>query len=357
MRFILIISIFLNLFTVNSQVSDTLSYKEKLNSGEYLPYIKLEKDDEIQLPVEFFVELNIDEISDFDIKSNNFYSKFFHTFYSQLDTLMITKNNQRTYWYPEEYISIQYPESDKAYASAYSIERKFYSKTLNDSLYAISSYSELELQHKWNLRNYPFDTQYLKFVFESTADTSSIRLSPLADRPPILPKSFDYLMDGYKVVDIKSHNLFKETTIVAEYADGFRNKVVEKLEFQVSVDREGAFLYFKLFFGGFLSFLISFLVYFIKPEFFETRITLSLGGIFGGVGNKYFVENTMPAIQVLTKADIINNLVIIFIIINIFIVIGQHMENINLGRLEKNKFSALLVFILFVLVNYLIVQY
>tara|TARA_A100001011_G_C14188537_1_gene790194 strand:+ start:121 stop:1200 length:1080 start_codon:yes stop_codon:yes gene_type:complete len=358
LRLILIIFLaFLSLNDLKSQNLDSLSYKEKLYSGEYLPYIKLDKDDKIQLPVEFFVELNIDEISEFDIKSNNFYSKFFHTYYSKLDTLEITNNNEKTYWYPEDYIGLQYPESDRVFSSGYSVDPKFYSKALNDTLYATSSYSELELQHKWNLRSYPFDTQYLKFVFESTADTSSIRLSRLADRPSILPQSFDYLMDGYKVVDIKSHNLFKETTIVAEYADGFRNKVVEKLEFQVSVDREGAFLYFKLFFGGFLSFLISFLVYFIKPEFFETRITLSLGGIFGGVGNKYFVENTMPAIQVLTKADIINNLVIIFIIINIFIVIGQHMENINLGRFEKNKFSALSVFILFVLVNYLIVQY
>ena len=78
-------------------------------SGEYLPYIKLDKDDKIQLPVEFFVELNIDEISEFDIKSNNFYSKFFHTYYSKLDTLEITNNNEKTYWYPEDYIGLQYP--------------------------------------------------------------------------------------------------------------------------------------------------------------------------------------------------------------------------------------------------------
>ena len=126
-------------------------------------------------------------------------------------------------------------------------------------------------------------------------------------------------MDGYNVVGIEVNNTFKKTNILVEYADGVRNKVISTVEFLVSVDRDGAYLYFKLFFGGFLSFLISFLVYFIKPEFFEIIITLSLGGIFGGVGNKYFVENSMPAIQVLTKADIINNLVIIFIIINIFI--------------------------------------
>ena len=70
---------------------------------------------------------------------------------------------------------------------------------------------------------------------------------------------------------------------------------------------------------------------------------------------EYFVENTMPAIQVLTKADLINNLVIIFIIINIFIVIGQHTKSINLKWFEKNKFAAITVFLLFILSNSLVV--
>ena len=64
----------------------------------------------------------------------------------------------------------------------------------------------------------------------------------------------------------------------------------------------------------------------------------------------------MPSLQVLTKADIINNVVIMFIILNIFIVIGQHMKDINLGKFENNKFSAIIVFILFLLINFLIVK-
>ena len=115
-------------------------------------------------------------------------------------------------------------------------------------------------------------------------------------------------------------------------------------------------MYFKLFFGGFLSFLISFLVYFIDSKFFETRITLSLGGIFGAVGNKYFVENSMPSIQVLTKADLINNLVIIFIIINIFMIIAQHKKKINLWKFEDNKFSSIFILSLFVFLNFLIIK-
>tara|TARA_B100000886_G_scaffold175062_1_gene119890 strand:- start:6505 stop:7581 length:1077 start_codon:yes stop_codon:yes gene_type:complete len=350
-----LILITLSLFNLNSQVSDTLTYREKLNSGEYVPFIKLTKEDKIQFPIKYYVEINIDEISDLDIKENHFYSKFWHTYYSHLDTLEITKNNIPYYWYPEDYISLEYPESDRVFTMDYSMESKFYSETLNDSLNRFSRYVELELPHKWNLRSYPFDKQYLKYIFESGVDTSLQRIARFPDKPLNLPKNFDFLMDGYKISEITAKNSFKETTIYTDYVDGPRYKVVERLEFLVSIDRQGAFLYFKLFFGGFLSFLISYLVYFIEPKFFETRITLSLGGIFGSVGNKYFVENTMPAIQVLTKADLINNLVIIFIIINIFIVIGQHTKSINLKWFEKNKFAAITVFLLFILSNSLVV--
>jgi hypothetical protein len=85
-------------------------------------------------------------------------------------------------------------------------------------------------------------------------------------------------------------------------------------------------------------------------------VTLSLGGIFGAVGNKYFVENSMPSLQVLTKADLINNLVIIFIIINIFIVICQFTPKISIWKFESNKFSSIFILALFVLFNFLIVK-
>ena len=53
---------------------DTLSYSEKINSGEYYPFIKLDKDDKIKLPIEFELELVVDELRDVDIKNANFYS-------------------------------------------------------------------------------------------------------------------------------------------------------------------------------------------------------------------------------------------------------------------------------------------
>ena len=70
---------------------------------------------------------------------------------------------------------------------------------------------------------------------------------------------------------------------------------------------------------------------------FESRISLSVGAIFGAIGNRYFVDSTMPNVQVLTKADLLNNLVLILLAFNILIVILQENKNFSIPYLENNK--------------------
>ena len=342
-----------------TKVNDTLSYIQKLRSGDYPPYVKLEEVDKIDLPLEFQIELNIDQLRDVDIKTTNFYIAFDYSISSKVDTLTITKNKDSILLDDiDDFFRIIYPEGDKNYKGGYVYDGRYYYELLKDTVTQWSSYLETELPHKWNLRDFPFDKQKLKIIFESRSDTSWVRLNPSIQFPPKIQDSdFEFLIDGLNVVDLTTEKKYVKTDIIGQdFIEGQRNEVYEQLIFNVEVDRNGSYLYFKLFFGGFLSFLISYLVFFIEPEYFETRITLSLGGIFGAVGNKYFVENSMPSIQVLTKADIINNAVIIFIILNVFIVIAQHTSKINLWKFEKNTFSASLILILFITSNFLIIN-
>ena len=344
--------------STHDQKKDSLSYEDKLNSGNYYPYIKFTKQDMIKFPLEFQVELDVHELRDVDINDTNFYIVLSAAYHSILDTLVVTRNDSLYFESSSTFVNFVYPESDRTYDDGVEYDGKFKYLNLKDSLNGWSQYIETELPHKWDLRNYPFDKQQLKVVFESKKDTSMLKLNPFILYPPKIDGSkFNYLMDGLTVTNITTEKKYVTSQITLNYIEGIRDSVYEQLIFNIEIDRTGSYLYFKLFFGGFLSFLISFLVYFINPKNFDTRITLSLGGIFGADGNKYFVENSMPSLQVLTKADIINNLVIIFIIINIFIVIDQQTKNINLWKFEKNKFSAYTMFLLFFLFNLLVVLF
>ena len=125
--------------------------------------------------------------------------------------------------------------------------------------------------------------------------------------------------------------------------------------YSIVISRSGGWLFVKLFLGSFLAFLISWIVFLIPNKEFDSRIGLTVGGIFGAIGNRYFVDSTLPAVQVLTKADMINNLILGLLILNILIVIIQKNQNIKFGKLEQNKFAMIFTGITFIVLNTIIV--
>jgi hypothetical protein len=345
---------------LRSQELDTLSYFEKLNSGDYYPNINLSHSD-VKLPLEVQVGIDILELREVDIKSPDFYSRISAHLYYDVDSSVIDDYGDTISLYDFyiggfDWVELLYPEHDKLFLGRI-VYDKVFSEEKQDSLVQYSFYMENQFPHKWDLRDYPFDQQRLRFIFDAQQDTSVVHLIAATHMHSNIAKgSTLFLKDGLVVTGIETESQYKEGD-VEEFVEGRRREVNQRFIINILVDRKGSFLYFKLFFGGFLSFLISYLAFYIDSSFFETRITLSIGGIFGAVGNKYVVENTMPAIQVLTKADIINNLVIVFIILNIFIVIGQQTKSLPLGPFERNKFAGRFIMIAFVILNLFIAYF
>ena len=345
---IVLISLIIIFQSLNSQSLDSLSYKEKLRSGFYAPYIKLDSLDSIEWPSKYFVSLTINDLRDISYKNDYFYIRFQSFEYTTQDTLYISNIGEEIIIDPRSEYTFEYPEGDRNYAEYSDIIRD----TLDgDSIYKYNTYFEGELPHKWDLYDFPFDKQELKIQFRSGWDTSVTRIYNSENfKTEIVEEDLEFLKDGYSIKGISIDKEFVEGPL-DNYPDSYRPGVYEKLVYKINLERDSGYLFFKLFFGGFLSYIISLLVFFIDKKLFETRITLSLGGIFGGVGNKYFVENSLPEILVLTKADILNNILIVFIILNIFIVIAQSTKNINIGLLENNKSSIYISMISLLLIS------
>lgn len=332
---------------------DSLTFKSKSPAVQYHPPGENYALSNFEYPIAVKIGIKIEELRDLDIKNPEFYIGFSLNSRTP-DTLKVTSSSDTFNFHnPFEFFYPLFPEHDRT------LKPKWNPPVIstNDSLNLDwESYMETVLPHVWDMRRYPFDNQKLKVVIEGRVDTSIVKLYADSSLCYVNDDELIFIKDGLQVSGITSSNQYIEKSGIKDrFSDDTHKKIIQKLIFEINVDRKGSFLYFKLFLGGFLSFLISFLVYTISPKFFETRITLSLGGIFGAVGNKYFVENTMPNIQVLTKADIINNLVIVFIIINIFIVISQQTKSIRLGKLEENVFASRVILFLFITINTLIV--
>ena len=118
-----------------------------------------------------------------------------------------------------------------------------------------------------------------------------------------------------------------------------RNVTFPTVVYEIIVSRSGSLLFIKLFLGTFLAFIMSLSAFTISKRNFPSRIDVSVGALFIAVGNKYFVESTTPMVQILTKADIINNISLLLIIMNVVFIISQHRKDINIGKFEDSKFT------------------
>ena len=351
------------LFNVSSSFIDTdrieslkLSFKENdsiIQSDEFNYPYSITETDSFKYPINIQIELVVKDIRDLTIKENYFWAAYNFNYYSTLDSIYISKLNDTINLEMYNFITPDYQEGDQLYLGLDPMEKTI----INDGsiIYQQGAYIENNFYHKWDLRNYPFDNQEIKLKFITYDDTSIVRMQQAKHVKSSFNDKMDNLIDGYTVTAIDYTNNFEESTKIINSKDGRRKQIKESLTYTININRDGSFLYFKLFFGTFLSFLISYLVFFIHKDEFETRITLSVGGIFGAVGNRYFVESIMPEVQVLTKGDLINNLVILLIVMNIFIVIMQYNKNINWRIINNNKKPAILSALIFTILNLIII--
>ena len=336
--------------------SDNLNLNKSIVNQSFINKINTKNLDKVQFPVFYEFELNLNDLYNLDLNKDYFFSKLYMGVYSDYDSITIDKNNNLFSTLPDDNFRLKYQLGDESYFSGW-----IYQGYLNDTLYNKYSYaSEVENNfiHVWDLSEYPFDKQQLKIQFVASKDTSLVRLRSSDKLPSTFNESISDLKKGYSINQITSDESFYVSPFdFTDKESVFRKKVFSVLTFYIEVDRSGSWLFIKLFIGSFLSFFISVIVFLIPLKEFESRISLSVGGIFGAIGNRYFVDSTMQNVQVLTKADIINNMILLLLVFNILVVTLQHSKKYNIPFLENNdnaikisviSFIALLSIILIV---------
>ena len=306
--------------------------------------------DTLNYPIKVDLELIFNDIYDFETKNSQFFSKFEYAVYSKYDTIYKTFYNQESDITDlRKIINLDYISSDQT--KIRNLELDFFNPTLGGSQY--SSSVENSFYHNWDLRNYPFDKQKIIIRFIAEQDSSIISLYESKEYPASFNKEMIGLKDGYKIDEI---NFFKSYRSSGTFAQQPSRMIVYPIgNFEITISREGSWLFIKLFLGSILSFIISWIVFLIPSKEFESRISLTVGAIFGAIGNRYFVESTIPSVQILTKADMINNMILLLLIVNVLIVIVQNNEKINFLLLEKNKIAMIFSGVTFIILNTLIV--
>ena len=348
-------------------LSDELYFDTYLKGGLYYPYLYIDQNEDFNFPLIVDNTFYLDDIKGYSTNNENFYVKFEADFYhtnfnfinkdgDSLKTVINLKNINLSN--PNDLINLKYINADNTVYNGFTINE-------NSKFYAKAEFQG-DIFHNWDLREYPFDIQNIKVEFESTLDTTVLRffsaandplLSKILDQNLVTNKNMEGLKAGYNVDKINFNIKYKEGKAEEQFSPFIYRKPVYSVgEFEIIISREGSWLLIKLFLGAFLACLISWIAFLIPSEFFDSQISVSVGAIFGAIGNKYFVESTIPAVQILTKADILNNFAILIVLLNIFLLIARKSSIINLGVFEK-KLNSLIISVLITIITVSVIIY
>ena len=272
---------------------------------------------------EFYnIEAQISQFSDYtEPVIDKYGDTIFNPLVSQGE--LIFKYDENETFYSEVFSNIYYTwEPDEEYSEPkYGIPED---EEL-DSTWLIEETFDVKMFHNWDLRKYPFDKQKLKIVLRAFNDTTLVRFKESSINESFFSEVND-LQQGFKITDIDFKEEFYST------GDVYINipEVVSQGVYEIVISRNGIWVFIKLFFAGILALILSWLVFLIPVRDFQSRVELSIGAVFAAVGNKYFVDSATDS-QVLTVADIFNNIIILLVVLNVALVI------IKRNRIFTNK--------------------
>lgn len=214
-------------------------------------------------------------------------------------------------------------------------------KTVTKSFVTIDTtggqvYVQMKLQcvmkDSWRINNFPFDHQTLRLGIENSQYDSRY-LVFVADT---IGKQFDprFALRGWKI------DSCVVTTGIKKYETAFGDERIGKTQTEYGVfrvrlviNREAEGLYWKMFFGMYIAFLIAYMCFFIHADGIDSRFGLSVGSLFAVVGNKYIIDSSLPESTSFTLVDTLHGLTLMFI----FCVIAATAYSLRLVKKNKHK--------------------
>jgi len=197
---------------------------------------------------------------------------------------------------------------------AKSVTRSFSTvDTSGDKVYMLMKL-QCVMKDEWKIENFPFDHQNLRFSIENSQFDSKA----LVFEADTAGNHFDprFTLRKWRIDSLK----ISTGSRIYETAFGDPNVKDSKTEYsnykvKLTIDRDATGLFWKMFLGMYLAFLIAYMCFYIHADSIDSRFGLSVGALFDVVGNKYIVESALPASTTFTLVDTLHGLTLFFILL------------------------------------------
>jgi len=191
---------------------------------------------------------------------------------------------------------------------------------------------EANMKDSWRISNFPFDHQKLRISVENSQFDSK----SLVFKPDTLGNNFDprFTINGW-VIDSCILSVSKKAYETSFGDVSLPKPHVEYSAFRVrmDLDRNATGLFWKMFLGMYIAFLIAYVCFYIHADGIDSRFGLSVGSLFAVIGNKYIIDSSLPESTTFTLVDTLHGITLFFI----FAVITATAWSLKLVKQNKIK--------------------
>jgi len=222
----------------------------------------------------------------------------------------------------------------------------------NDEIYLLMKLQCI-MKDSWRISNFPFDKQRLRLTFENSQFDSRT----LVFAPDTLGKHYDprFTINGWNI-DSFTININKQT-----YETAFGDPTLDKphteysaFRVRISISRNAIGIFWKMFLGMYVAFIIAFACFFIHSDNIDSRFGLSVGSLFAVVGNKYIIDSALPESTSFTLVDTLHGLTLFFII-GVIIANAYTLMLKKSGKARETKrfdrMASITMLILYIILN------
>lgn len=215
---------------------------------------------------------------------------------------------------------------------AKTFSKSFSTVDSSNGIYYILMKLQCTMKDSWRINNFPFDRQMLRFSIENSQYDSK----SLVFVPDTLGKHFDprFTLRGWTI------DSFNVTAGTKAYETTFGDPELKKphVEYssfraRINISRDATELFWKMFLGMYVSFLISYICFYIHADNIDSRFGLSVGSLFAAIGNKYIIDSSLPDASTFTLVDTLHGITLFFI----FVVITSSTYSLKLVKQNKLK--------------------
>ncbi len=209
------------------------------------------------------------------------------------------------------------------------------------------------MKQNWKVDDFPFDKQQLMVTIEN----SIFDLNQMVFKADDLGSTCEREMtiDGWKITDFRVFTRTHEyTTVFGDPRSDMLHSDYDSFNIIMDIERNAWGLFFKIFVGMYIAFLIAMLSFAPQVYELEPRFGLPVGGLFAAVGNKYIIDSILPQSSSFTLVDTLHAItfISIFLILLISAISLRLHEKELIGRSRRvDYWGSVLILFLYIFLN------